>query len=163
MAIELKGIAEMKARMRALSAEVTGPMSQHAVRAGGRVIQAAMIEYTPVLIEKNAGSNALEPGAVKADIKVRFPAEQNKFEATALIGPGAKTKHVARFVEYGHRMVTGGQAKVLASGKTSGRGTVGEQDVPAHPFLRPAWEESVAEAQAAEVESLRNDLAKVRV
>lgn len=153
----------MKARMKALSAEVTGPMAQRAVRAGGRVIQAAMIERTPVLIEKNAGSDALEPGAVRADIKVRFPAAQNQFEATALIGPGGKTSHVARFVEYGHRMVTGGQSKVLASGKVRGRGKVAEQDVPAHPFLRPAWEESVAEAQAAEVDSLRNDLQKVRV
>lgn len=161
MAIVTKGIAEMKARMRSLSQQVCGPMSKRAVRAGGKVIRDAMIEHTPVLIEKNAGSDALDPGAVRADIKVRFPAEQNQYEATALIGPGEKTSHVARWVEYGHRMVTGGQSKVLPGGKTRGRGKVAEVDVPAYPFLRPAWEESVAVAQAAEVESLRSDLQKV--
>jgi HK97 gp10 family phage protein len=163
MAIETKGIAEMKARMRSLSQQVSGPIAKKAVRAGGKVIRDAMIERTPELIEKNTGSDALEPGAVKADIKVRFPAAENKYEATALIGPGSKTSHVARWVEYGHRMVSGGQSKVLANGKVRGPGKVHEQDVPAYPFLRPAFEESVAEAQAAEVETLRSELQKVRL
>ena len=163
MPIETKGIAEMKARMRSLSQQVSGPIAQKAVRAGGKVIRDAMIERTPVLIEKNAGSNALEPGAVKADIKVRFPAEENKYQATALIGPGRKTSHVARWVEYGHRMVSGGQSKVLPTGKTRGPGNVHEEDVPEHPFLRPAFEASVAEAQSAEVETLRDELQKVRL
>lgn len=163
MAIETTGIAEMKARMLALRQQVSGPMAAKAVRAGGRVIRDAMIERTPVNVERNAGSNSLEPGAVKEDIKVRMPAKENQFEATALIGPGKTTSHVARWVEYGHRMVTGGQSKVLPSGKIRGSGKVAEKDVPAYPFLRPAFEESVAAAQEAEVASLREDLSKAGV
>jgi HK97 gp10 family phage protein len=162
MAIETTGIQEMKARMRALSRRVSDPIAKKAVRAGGRVIQRAMIERTPVQAFKNLGSDSLEPGAVRADIKVRFPASENQFEAVALIGPGGKTSRAARWVEYGHRMVSGGQSHVLANGKVSGPGKVAEQDVPADPFLRPAFEQSVAEAQQAEADVLRSELQKVR-
>lgn len=158
MAIETTGIAEMKAKMQALRQQVRGPLAQRAVRAGGRVIQAAMIERTPINIEKNTGSNSLDPGAVKSDIKVRFPAKENDHETTALIGPGKKTGHVARWVEYGHRMVHGGQSKVGPDGKVRGRGIVHDEDVPAHPFLRPAYEASVAEAREAEAAELAKGL-----
>ena len=162
MAIETTGIAEIREKIQAMRSQVSGPISRRAVRAGGRVIAAAMIERTPVNIEKNAGSNSLEPGAVKADIKVRFPAAENQtMEAVALIGPGGKTSHVARFVEYGHRMVHGGQSKVGADGKVRGRGIVHDVDVPAHPFLRPAYEASLAEAQAAMAEDVAKGLKEV--
>lgn len=159
----LQGMAEMVARMNNLRGQVSGPIAKKAVRAGGNVIRDAMIEHTPVLIEKNAGSNSLPPGAVKADIKVRFPAQEQVLETTALIGPGSKTKHVARFVEYGHRMVSGGQSKVLASGKLSGPGKASSKDVSAHPFLRPAYEEVADAAQQAEADVLQEELQKARV
>jgi HK97 gp10 family phage protein len=161
MGIETTGIAEMKARMMALRQEVSGPMAAKAVRAGGRVIRDSMKELTPVLIEKNAGSDALPPGTVKNDIRVRMPAKENQFETVAVIGPGPRARFVAHLVEYGHRMVTGGISEVLANGKLKGPGRVHEKDVPAHPFLRPAFEESLAAAQEKVVESLREDLGKV--
>jgi len=146
--IEQTGIAEMKAKMLAMRQNVSGPISKRAVRAGGNVIKAAMVERTPINAEKNAGSNSLEPGAIKADIKVRFPAQENAQETTAIIGPGTKTGYAARWVEYGHRMVSGGQSKVGPDGRTRGPGKAGV-DVPAHPFLRPAYEASLHAAQDA--------------
>ena len=150
MAIETAGIAEMKAKMAAMRSGVAGPISKRAVRAGGRVIAVAMIEAAPLNDLRNASSNSLPAGAFKEDIKVRFPADQNQTaEAVALIGPGKKTSHVQRWVEYGHRMVHGGQSKVGADGKVRGSGVVHDVDVPAHPFLRPAFEASIGAAQEA--------------
>lgn len=158
MDIEQSGVEEMKAKMLAMRQHMSGPGSQKAVRAGGNVIKGAMVERTPVLIEKNAGSNALEPGSVKRDILVRFPASENQYQVTALIGPGKRAGRVAHLVEYGHRMVVGGKSRVLANGKVQGNGKVLERDVPAHPFLRPAFEASVAEAQKVLAETMGKQL-----
>jgi HK97 gp10 family phage protein len=163
MGFDMTGLAEMKARMAGMREQVTGPIAQKAVRAGGKVIQEAMIERTPENIERNAGSDSLEPGAVKADIKVRFPGQENVLEATATIGPGGKTSHVARWVEYGHRMVSGGQSKLGPDGKLRGPGKAAEKDVPAYPFLRPAFEVSQAPAMDAIAETLGIELKKAGV
>lgn len=161
MGFEMKGLQEMIGQMNNLREQVSGPIAKKAVRAAGDVVKAAMIERTPKNIERNAGSDSLEPGAVKADIKVRFPAKDQVLETTALIGPGKKTSHVARFVEYGHRMVHGGQSKVGADGKVRGTGIASAVDVPAHPFLRPAFEESLDAAHEAEAAVLVEELNKL--
>lgn len=163
MGFEMQGLKEEIARMNTLREQVSGPIAKKAVRAAGIVVRDAMIERTPVNIEKNAGSNSLEPGAVKADIKVRFPAQEQVLETTALIGPGAKTAHVARWVEYGHRDVHGGQSKVGADGKVRGHGVANIEDVPAHPFLRPAYEASIDAGHEAEAEVLQQELQKLGV
>ncbi len=159
MEIQITGMTELVARMKSVSAKMTGPSSRRAVRAGGAVIQAAMVERAPLKKYEGAGGNSLAEGELKGDIKVYTSAA--KGEVAATIGPGGKTAHVARWIEYGHRMVTGGQSKVLANGKTRGKGKVSSVDVPAYPFLRPAFESSVEGAQSAMVDSYRQDLAKV--
>jgi len=142
--IQLAGMAELVSRMKALPKVVQGESSRKAVRAGAKVIQAAMIENTPVQAVRSASSNSLEPGALRDDIRTRTTLRDGVAEAT--VGPGKKTAHVAGWVEYGHRMVSGGTSKVLANGKTRGKGKVSTVDVPPHPFLRPAFEESASAA-----------------
>ena len=66
------GLKEMVEKMEAIRRYVRNEGRKAALRSGGRVVQAAMVERTPVLIEKSAGSNSLEPGEVKASIKVRL-------------------------------------------------------------------------------------------
>lgn len=161
MGFEMKGLEEMVAQMNNMRAQVSGPIAKKAVRAAGNVVREAMVERTPENIERNAGSDSLPPGAVKADIKVRFPAQEQVLETTALIGPGSKTAHVARWVEYGHRMVHGGQSKVGADGKVRGTGRASAVDVPADPFLRPAYEASLDAAREAEAEVLQEELQKL--
>lgn len=163
MGFDMAGLDAMKARMARMSEQVSGPIARKAVAAGAHVIEDAMIERTPVNVERNAGSNSLEPGAVKADIKVRFPPRENDLETTATIGPGSKTDHVARWVEYGHRMVSGGQSKVGPDGRTRGPGTAAAEDVPAYPFLRPAFEASEATAMDAVAATLGTELQKAGV
>lgn len=160
MAIEQTGTAEMRAKMLGMAEHLCGPGAKTVVRAGGNVIREAMVEHAPVLVEKNAGSNALEPGAIKRDIKVRFPARENQLQETAIIGPGPATSHQSRFVEYGHRMVVGGYSKVEADGRVRGPGVVQEKDVRGYPFLRPAYEASISSAKAAMVEAASDELKK---
>lgn len=142
------GVTEMQERIRALRAGIREQGVRDGVRAGAAVIRDAMIAAAPVLDEKTANSTSLDPGAMKEDIRSRLRATDKQGFASSIIGPGAKTAHVAFWVEFGHRLVRGGHSKVLASGKTQGPGReVGF--VPAHPFLRPAFEGSIDDALAA--------------
>lgn len=136
----MSGVVNMQAVLDGVRLQMKQKGERKAVRAGAQIMLDAMVERTPVQIEKNAGSNALEPGALRAGMKVRMVQEDG--EPLALIGPDDKVDYVARFVEYGHRMVTGGYSKMDADGRTRGSGKVHAIDVPAHPFIRPAFEAS---------------------
>lgn len=118
-----------------------------ALRNGGKVIEDAILERAPMLDSKTAHSTALDPGALKADIGVRLHTENG--EPYAYIGPGKLTRHVARWVELGHRDVHGGYSHGAAMGKFRGPGVAGK-DIPAHPFIRPGFEAS-EDAALAEV------------
>ncbi len=155
---ELEGLEALVARMRGLSTQVHTVAAPRAVRAGGKVIQAAMTERAPVQQFRSAGSNSLEPGELRGDIRNSVVVDGD--EVAAIIGPSRKTAQVARWVEYGHRMVKGGYSKVLANGKTRGPGKASEVDVPAHPFLRPAYEESVGVAEEAVRATLLEEIGK---
>lgn len=159
MELELTGMQELLAKLEASRVRMAGPEMTIALKEGAKVIQQAMTERAPVLDHRTPGSTALEPGALQKGIKVRM--HVGPAGAEALIGPTGEVAHVARFVEYGHRMVHGGQSKVVdAAGHTRGSGTAGE-DVPPHPFLRPAFEASVAEAGEVMALSLKQSLREV--
>jgi HK97 gp10 family phage protein len=149
--METRGFEELAAKLENIGHEVAGPVAKKMVRAGARVMKRAIEERTPTLDAKTASSSALQPGAMKADIRIAYPA--NELIPTAIVGPGKKTAHVANWVEYGHREVHGGQSKVTAKG-TTGSGVAGA-DVPAHPFVRPAFEAAQAETENAMVAELQ--------
>jgi hypothetical protein len=117
--------------------------------AGARVIAEAMAASAPVLDVKTAQSNSLDPGDMKEGMRARV--HQVDGEPEGLAGPTGKNGNVpkvAYVVEYGHRMVKGGRSKLNALGKFEGSGKV-VGDVPAYPFLRPAFESSANEALEA--------------
>jgi len=153
--------SKLVANMDSLRAHFAGLATRRAVRAGARVIGVAMIERTPEQIEKQAGSDSLEPGEVKRGIKVRDRTEEGV--PVALVGPTGKEGKigkVAHAVEYGHRMVTGGKSTLGIDGVFRGGGKVHEKDVPPHPFLRPAFEASAEEALLAVGAQLKEELKK---
>jgi hypothetical protein len=123
MDFEIKGMKELVAKLEKARVDMAGPEMKKALRAGGKVIQQAMIERAPMLDGKTPGSDSLEPGALKSHITVSVPASDNPIEA--IIGPNSKVAYVARFVEYGHRQVSGGYLKLLGNGKSRGTGTAG--------------------------------------
>lgn len=150
---------DMTTLQRALEArrmEMVQVTARKAVHTGAVVIAEAMQTAAPMLDSKTANSTALEPGALKADIRATGGRLNEDGELVAYAGPSPKTAHVADWVEYGHRMVHGGQSKIVdGEGRTRGPGIAAEEDVRAHPFLRPAFESSVTEAEAARDEVLR--------
>jgi HK97 gp10 family phage protein len=152
MLLDLSEMTVLLDKLHDLKIEVAGPAADKAIRAGARVIRDAMEEAAPVLDKKTPGSNALPPGSLKAGMRVFVP--QDESPKAALIGPAARVEYVARFVEYGHRIVSGGTSRLLPNGKTRGNGKVSTEVVPPHPFLRPAFESSIAGAEAAMKESL---------
>jgi HK97 gp10 family phage protein len=155
--IEFKGVAAMREKLLKLRNSVAGPATEKAVREGAEIIRTAMREAAPVLDEKTANSTALPPGSLKKGIRIRM--KQEGADTQAAIGPSAKVRHVARFVEEGHRLVKGGQSKIGKGGKTVGPGEqIGE--VQAYPFLRPAFESSIAGAEEAIVNSLNGSIAE---
>lgn len=153
-------VSKLKVDLERIRQRMVTKAARKAVIAGAEVIGAAMIERTPEQIERNAGSDSLEPGEVKANIKVRAKTGQDGSQY-ALVGPtgrGGAISRVSHLVEYGHRMVTGGKSRLNSLGVLVGGGNVHERDVPAYPFLRPAYEASAAEAQDVVAETLREEL-----
>lgn len=121
-----------------------------ALRAGAEIEKAAIVERAPV---KDSTGGMLPDGALKSDIVIKFKRDDNGTQY-AVVGPDKLTAHVARWVEYGHRMVTGGRSKLIKSGKNAGK-TVGPGKevgmVEEHSFIRKAYEatrEAVADAIA---------------
>ncbi|MGC1783475.1 MAG: HK97-gp10 family putative phage morphogenesis protein [Acidobacteriaceae bacterium] len=141
--IEITGLDAMRAKLNRLEEQVRREFVVKAVKAGANVIRDAMIEDAPVLAAKSAGSNALEPGALRDDIKTRAHVDKDGV-AVAHIGPSRKTGYVARFVEYGHREV---------------KDNIEIGQVPPHSFLRPAFERSEAEAIETFKSTMREEIA----
>jgi HK97 gp10 family phage protein len=145
---EIRGFDELAKRFES-GAALIEPRARRMVLAGARVFKREVVARAPVLDKKTAGSNSLDPGALKAGIRIATLTEET--QPTAVIGPNKKTAYVANFVEYGHRMVSGGYSQVLPGGLARGPGKAGEKDVQAQPFIRPAFESAQGEAEAAMV------------
>ncbi|MCU1251533.1 MAG: phage protein gp10 family [Edaphobacter sp.] len=135
--ISIEGLSDLQAKLDDLSTKAAERAIRAALRAGAAVEQAAIIERAPV---KDGTGGMLPEGALKSDIVVKMTRDEQG-TILAVVGPAKLTKHVARWVEYGHRNVRGGVSRLLRNGKSKGPGSqIG--DVPAHPFIRPAYEAS---------------------
>ena len=112
---------------------MAGPDVKHVIdaglRAGGEVFQAAIAERAPERPDLPSGT-ALPPGALKTDIELHRGRSDEGLPAV-IVSPGKYTQHVARWVEYGHRLVRGGYNK-------KGKGGPGKEvgSVAAYPFIR---------------------------
>jgi HK97 gp10 family phage protein len=136
--VKLEGFKELDAKLDALGGKLATNVVRDGLRAGGEVIQAAIRDLAPVRPDLPSGT-ALPPGALAHDIELHIGEEDGK--PAAIIYPGTETAWAAKFVEYGHRMVSGGYSKALASGRHRGPGrAIG--NVSAHPFIRPGFETS---------------------
>lgn len=157
--VRVEGLRELQAALD----RAKGPQAQRVLarglRAGAEVFQAAIEERAPVR-PALPSSTALPPGALRGDIEIHTLRTAEPGGAAVTVGPGKYTAHVARWVEFGHRLVRGGQSKLLPSGKTRGRG-VHAGAVPPHPFLRPAFEAAQREALAAAEASIRAGVANL--
>jgi len=138
---EVQGLAELRKKLRSAGPELAARALEKALQAGGAVIEKAMRARTPV-----------KEGTLVADLHTTVEMAPNGTAGRALIGFG-KEGHKARWVEFGHRQVAHGTAE-------KGRREIGH--VPAHPFMRPAFEESQAEAKDAVAKELGNGLKEIK-
>jgi hypothetical protein len=153
--MELKGLKEIDEKLSGLKGPVARRLIHDAVMAGGKVLQDEVRLRAPARPSLPRGT-AIPPGALKSDIELRFGMSEEGLPA-AIIKPGRYTAHVARWLEYGHRLVRGGYSKLLSGGRTRGRGQeVGV--VRPYPFIRPAFETARIAAMTATVQSLETNL-----
>jgi HK97 gp10 family phage protein len=142
------GLKELDRKLGELGDKQAKKIIRDALKAAGAVFEAAVRARAPVRSGSTSGT-ALPPGALKNDIDSVLGTTDDGGPAlpAVIVRPGKYTRRAAEWVEYGHRQVHGGYSKVLASGKRRGPGReVGA--VPAHPFVRPAYEAAREEAAA---------------
>lgn len=144
ISIRVDGIPELDALM----AEISGPVVERAmiagVTAGAKIFQQAITDAAPTRPDLPS-TTALAIGELKSKIQIRLMKLRSGTIA-AFIEPSPDVRHIARFVEYGHRIVKGGRLK---SGKGKMRGIVSP-----HPFVRPAFDSS----ESAAVDAMRETI-----
>lgn len=140
--VQIAGLKELDEKLAELSTKDAKRVMRQSLRAGGEVLQAAVRERAPERPDLPSGT-ALPPGALARDIELLLGAKDGL--PAAFVEPGKYTRHAARWVEYGHRLIKGGYNKLLANGKHRGYGKeIGS--VPAYPFIRPGYEAARQEA-----------------
>jgi HK97 gp10 family phage protein len=155
LTVEIQGLAELQAKLNDLSTKAADAAMRKALKAGAVIEQAAITERAPI---KDGTGGILPDGALKNDIVFKIRRD-DRGGMTAVVGPDKYTAHVARWVEYGHRLVRGGYSKKLADGSTRGPGKEVDQ-VPEHPFIRPAWEASREAVTTAITTTLAEEIEK---
>jgi HK97 gp10 family phage protein len=158
--VDIVGLKELDAKLSEMKEQTAKRIVWEALEAGGAVIQEAVQEVAPMRPDLPSGT-ALPVGALAADIEIHR-GKDDEGNPAVIVGPGKYTSHAARWVEYGHRQVKGGYSKVLANGKTRGPGTEVSQ-VPAYPFIRPAYEASRETAVDVTVLTLADGVQKQAV
>jgi len=139
--INISGIEETCAALDQLPKGIVVGGYAKALRKGISVIESAIEAKTPIQLRNSGGDLVVEGGELKAAIKSTVDVDPGGKGGDAGITFGNQT-HIANFVEYGHRMV----------GHKPGKKQVGQ--VPAHPFIRPAFDATAEKAIDVFAESL---------
>jgi len=148
----IQGLRELDAKMAQLGGDASTRIVRKGLRAAGMVFvesiqrSAAGLKRWP---QRTAESTALLLGAIADDIGMRMGKDDDGLPA-AIVGPGPTTRHVAHFVEYGHRLVKGGRNR-------KGRGGPGKVigEVPQYPFIRTGFEGAAGTAVDTFVTTVR--------
>lgn len=133
--IEIEGLEETAALFRDAPKEAIPAALLHGLTAGGRVIEEFMAGRTPD-----------REGDLLADLGTTVTLDSEFRGGVAAVGFSAAQGHVARFVEFGHRMV----------GHKPEKKELGE--VEPHPFMRPSADAAAEEAIEAFDAAVMTDL-----
>lgn len=134
--ITTQGFAEVERSLEDLGQSLGEQICRKALRAGGELMKGAIAANAPVRPDLPSGT-ALPLGALQSDITVTVSKDKNAPDSfSAWVEPGRATYHVSVFVEWGHRLIKGG--RYMSWGKRGKGKEIG--DVPAHPYIRPAFD-----------------------
>lgn len=132
------GLDDLNRLLDGIAGEDGVKIIEGALQDAGEVVKKAIEDRAPVRPDLPS-TTALPIDWLRHDVAVKKPRPTSK-GIIVTIGPNRRTKHVARWVEYGHRLVRGGSLKVW-KGRSQGKGKLAG-NVEAHPYIRPAWEQS---------------------
>lgn len=138
--VQVQGLAEVDAKLHKLANKLADRSLRKAVEAGLVVMADAVRDRTP---EKT--------GLLKSSVGGRVATSQKQGALVGVVGFGNEG-YVARLVEFGHRV----RAKAK-NGKSKKSGAV-VGHVPAHPFMRPAFDESKDAAVEAFTETIKSEV-----
>jgi HK97 gp10 family phage protein len=155
ISIDIEGLSDLQAKLDDLGTKAAERAIRAALKAGAVIEQAAIEERAPT----NHGTGGTLPaGALAHDIVIKMT-RGDQGTIFAIVGPGKLTKHVAKWVEYGHALIRGGRSRLLADGTRKGPGKqVG--NVPAHSFIRTAYEATRQEVATAICTTLATEVEK---
>lgn len=127
--IHMTGGAELERRLKALPGKIAKKLIRRALRSGAKIILAQAKANAPV-----------DTGALKKSLKVRAAKRRGRGSVGVTVstaeGDFKGDQFYASFIEYGHKR-----------GKRPGKGaTDAREEVPARPFMRPAFDEKKQEA-----------------
>lgn len=132
--VEVRGLSELKAAFRKLGPEIAAGILKEALQAGALVLAQAITE---------AAAEHTRTGEMQKGITTAVVIDPSGMSGVARVGFGEQD-YKAAWVEFGHRQV------VIKDGE---RQQVG--NVPAHPFVRPAFEMSKTAAKEAVAEVIQ--------
>jgi hypothetical protein len=147
MSIDLRAFEK---DMTTLGGEIADKVALQAIRAGGEVFLEALRERVPEREDLPSGT-ALAVGEMESDLQLRT-SRQADGTVIARVGPGAKTRHVAVWVEYGHEQH--GSEKRFIGGRLEGK------FVKAHPWIRVAFDMAQDDAAAVVGFVMQTEIAK---
>ncbi len=151
---EMDGLAEM---LDNFSKELQQKIISDSMKQGALLLQGAVMQKCPVrLDEPTAKSTGAKPAWLKADIHI----EKLRKVIGYRIGAGPTMAYLLRWLEFGHQLVKGGQVP-WTDGKRrrGGKGHV-IGHVPAHPVLRPAFDEHIQAAIKVTADEMRKQIAE---
>lgn len=136
-------LEELKRKFRAAGPELAARVLEQSLNEGGAVIEKAVRLYA---------EDHVKTGDLIADLHIEVAVAPDGLSGQALIGFRDQS-HKAGWVEFGHRQVTHGLLK-------SDRKEVGH--VPAHPFMRPGFDESQAAAKETVTKMLAEGVKEIK-
>lgn len=129
--VEITGLDELEAKLKDIGDKLARKHLRKALRAGGKVLQEALVESAPVATGDTPAGH--DPGTLRDSIRPRLGMSSIKEEGKVSVGP-SKDAFWGRFSEFGTR------------------------HEPARPWIRSAFDSSAQVALNAFVDALKQGL-----
>jgi len=147
--IEVQGLDELGKKLDSLSQAIQTRILRHALQFGGEVFVPELVARAPINTEgvtDATHTTRLVPGMLKFSmgVAINMQAPQGP---TAFIGSDKRARHVLNWIENGFNLTTHGRRTKAKKNLATERKII--RHIPAHPILRPVFDELYTEAVMA--------------
>lgn len=153
---DVSELLAMESKLTSFGNDTARKSVRRALQAPGKVLRDAIAARAPERPDERSPHGSLPKGRMRASVVFQI------FEKSVAAGIEKKFSHIARFVEFGHMAgeQTGKESYRDKKGKLRYR-RIRAKHVPPHPFIRPAFDESIEAAKAAFCTALAEEIARV--